>query len=69
MEFATTHVDQFSNITFTQAQIMKRWNRELLRKWSKIVQDNLRDLKQVIDSIPEDTGTQYSREQSPSRSL
>ena len=39
--FATTHVDLMGRISFTNAQIIRRWDRELARRWSKEVQQNL----------------------------
>lgn len=39
--FATSHVDLLSTFSFTNPQIIRRWDRELGRRWSKEVQQNL----------------------------
>lgn len=55
IEFAESHVDLMGRVTFTQAQLMRRWDRELLRKWRQEVQDNLRDFMQIKASLDPDT--------------
>jgi hypothetical protein len=49
--FPDSHVDLMGNVTFTRAQLINRWDRELARKWSQPVQDNLRDFMMVKDSL------------------
>ncbi len=58
--FADSHVDLMSNIAMTGPQVAKRWDRELLRKWSKITQDNLRDFMQIKDSLDPETFPNYA---------
>ena len=45
--FAESHVDLMGNITFTNQQLQRRWDQELLKKWRIEVQDNLRDFMQI----------------------
>ncbi len=58
--FPDSHVDLMGNVTFTRAQLINRWDRELARKWSQPVQDNLRDFMMVKDSLDPETFPEFA---------
>lgn len=48
-ELVASHVDLLGDISFAQAQLIRRWDRELARKWPPVVQMNLRDFIEIKD--------------------
>ena len=59
--FPESHVDLLGNTPFTADQVAKRWERELLRKWNKKTQDNLRDFMQIRASVNSETFPNYAQ--------
>jgi hypothetical protein len=58
--FAESHVDLMGNITFSNAQLTRRWDQELGKKWRPEVQDNLRDFNQLKASLDPETFPAYA---------
>lgn len=61
MEFAATHVDILKNVTFTRPQLGRRWARELRRKYSIQVQDDLRDFSEELADLDSETFPGYEQ--------
>lgn len=59
--FPDSHIDLMGNNPFTPAQVADRWDRELLRKWAKITQDNLRDFMQIKAAVDPETFPNYAQ--------
>lgn len=59
--FADSHVDLMGNVTFTGQQLMRRWDAELNKKWSREVQDNLRDFMQLKPDLDPLTFPNYDQ--------
>lgn len=57
--FASSHVDLQDNIVFTSAQLTRRWDQELGKKWRSEVQDNLRDFMQMKPALDPETFPGY----------
>jgi hypothetical protein len=53
IEFAQSHVDLMGSLIYTEAQLSRKWQRELARRYSKDTQENLRDFNQVKDLLPD----------------
>lgn len=60
IELTESHIDLMSGITFTQAQLIRRWDRELSRKWPPVVQMNLRDFIEIKDGPGADQLPNYA---------
>lgn len=60
IEFAESKIDMMGNVTRTPAQVMRQWDRELARKWPKVVQMNLRDFIEIKDEPGADQLPQYA---------
>ncbi|MDO9475735.1 MAG: hypothetical protein Q7L07_03410 [Pseudohongiella sp.] len=58
--FAESHVDLMGSITFSNAQLTRRWDQELGKKWRPEVQDNLRDFNQLKASLDPETFPSYA---------
>jgi len=58
--FADSHVDLMGNITFTPVQLMQRWDRELLKKWRQRTQDDLRDFRDIKETLDPETFPNYA---------
>ena len=58
--FPESHVDLVGSITFTRQQLIKRWDQELVRKWSEPVQTNLRDFMQIKATLDPETFPNYA---------
>lgn len=59
--FAESHVDLLNNNTFTNQQLQRRWDQELLKKWRMEVQDNLRDFMQLKAGLDPLTFPNYAQ--------
>ncbi|HBN15070.1 MAG: hypothetical protein CMQ46_13945 [Gammaproteobacteria bacterium] len=58
--FADSHVDLMGDVTFSQKQLIRRWDQELGKKWGQEVQDNLRDFMQIKASLNPETFPNYA---------
>lgn len=60
IEFADSHVDLMGSVTFSSAQLTRRWDQELGKKWRPEVQNNLRDFKQMKPELDPETFPNYA---------
>ncbi|HBX36212.1 MAG TPA: hypothetical protein DEG76_02435, partial [Pseudohongiella sp.] len=61
---ADSHVDLMGSVTFSQKQLIRRWDQELGKKWGQEVQDNLRDFMQIKASLDPETFPNYAQNES-----